>query len=82
MLAHIAWGAFFGRLGVFLRLVYQLQDAGGFDAVSIVPHQVGQLGFRALKGVYVNWEGLESRVATWGLINQGVSDATARRTSQ
>ena len=42
----------------------------------MIPHEVGQLGGRALGGVYVNGWGLEGRGSAWGLISQGSRDGT------
>ena len=63
VLAHITWGAFGGgggvggRLGVFIQRVCRLCDAGGAQAVCIVPHEVGPMRGRAAGGVYVNGGG-------------------------
>ena len=78
MLAHAVWGACGGRLRVFIRHVHRLVDAGEVEAVSIVPHDVGQLDGLALGGIHFNvgGGGVKGRFGAWGLINRGVRDGT------
>ena len=52
------------------------ETSGGAGAVSIVPHDVGQLVGYAVAGVYVNEGGLEGRGSAWGLSSQGRRDGT------
>ena len=70
---HIAWVASEGAFcWAFIRRVRRLRGVGGAEAVSVVPHEVGQLGGRALGGFHnYGGRGLEGGDSAWGLRIQG-----------